>query len=101
MLQISFRLLRRGNVAIDCVARNLIAWSRNRHTDHGTVYTTAILALANGLRIHSLSPPHQVPEFPYFLLRLLACDQAAEALAGGVVCGGGKKIRVITILSLS
>src|ERR1700675_2866307 len=97
MLQISFRPLRRGNVAIDCVARNLFAWYRNRHTDHGNVYTTAVLAPANGFGIHSLPPPHQVPEFPYFLLRLLGCDQAAEALAEGFVRRIAKNPREILV----
>src|SRR6202035_1458438 len=61
MLQISFRPLRRGNVAIDCIACNLFAWYRNRHTDHENVYTAAVLALANGFGLHSL--PH-LTKFP-------------------------------------
>src|ERR1700675_4929748 len=97
MLQLSFRPLRRGDVTIDCVARDLFARYRNRHTGHGNVYTTAVLALANGFGIYSLPPPHQVPEFSYFLLRFLACDQAAEALAEGFVWRVAKNPREILV----
>src|SRR5713101_7403438 len=80
-LQFLFRPLAPGDVAVDRITRNLPAGNRDGHTDHGSVQTAAILALADNLRLHTLSLGHQVRVSLSRTSRFFGYNQVVQAMA--------------------
>ena len=81
MSEIMYSPLAPGDVMVDRITRNLPAGNRHGHTDHGSVQTAAILALANHLRFHSLPLGHQVCVSLSVRSQFFGYNQIVEAAA--------------------